>query len=161
MSPRRPGDALALWGITGDLARKLIRPALYRLAERGLLTVPGTRAGWNLGRLRAHVGDAVRRAVDEQTLDTVVLDKLLAGVRLVAGDYTTRATFDLLDAALREAAGSPGQRPQVRPLVGARRARAGRRATSCAQAAMSESGSYSGSVPRSKPRAARATPPNR
>jgi hypothetical protein len=161
LSPRRPGDALALWGITGDLARKLIRPALYRLAERGLLTVPGTRAGWNLGRLRAHVGDAVRRAVDEQTLDTVVLDKLLAGVRLVAGDYTTRATFDLLDAALREAAGSPGQRPQVRPLVGARRARAGRRATSCAQAAMSGSGSYSGPVPRSKPRAARATAPNR
>ena len=161
MSPRRPGDALALWGITGDLARKLIRPALYRLAERGLLTVPGTRAGWNLGRLRAHVGDAVRHAVDEQTLDTVVLDKLLAGVRLVAGDYTTRATFDLLDAALREAAGSPGQRPQVRPLVGARRARAGRAARRAARRPPCRSLARTPDRCHGRSRGRRATPPNR
>src|SRR6185312_7133981 len=34
------GDALVLFGITGDLSRKMILPALYRLAERGQLTVP-------------------------------------------------------------------------------------------------------------------------
>ena len=34
------GDILVLFGITGDLARKMILPALYRLIETGELTVP-------------------------------------------------------------------------------------------------------------------------
>ncbi|HEY0811968.1 MAG TPA: hypothetical protein VGE11_01700, partial [Pseudonocardia sp.] len=29
-----------LFGVTGDLARKMILPALYRLTQRGELTVP-------------------------------------------------------------------------------------------------------------------------
>ena len=50
----RAGDALVLFGVTGDLARKLLVPALYRLAERGVLTVPVVgvaRADWDLDRL--------------------------------------------------------------------------------------------------------------
>jgi len=30
-------DALVVFGLTGDLARKMTLPALYRLAEQGLL----------------------------------------------------------------------------------------------------------------------------
>ena len=33
-------DALALFGITGDLAYKMIIPALYALVKRGALTIP-------------------------------------------------------------------------------------------------------------------------
>ena len=36
----RAADVLVLFGITGDLARKLVLPALYRLVERGELAVP-------------------------------------------------------------------------------------------------------------------------
>ena len=35
-----PSDALVLFGITGDLAYKMIFPALYALAKRGALRVP-------------------------------------------------------------------------------------------------------------------------
>ena len=33
-------DALVLFGVTGDLARKKIFPALYAMAKRGVLDVP-------------------------------------------------------------------------------------------------------------------------
>ena len=33
-------DALVLFGVTGDLAHKMIFPALYAMAKRGTLTVP-------------------------------------------------------------------------------------------------------------------------
>ena len=33
-------DALVLFGVTGDLAHKMIFPALYALAKRGALKVP-------------------------------------------------------------------------------------------------------------------------
>ena len=33
-------DALVVFGVTGDLAHKMIFPALYAMAKRGTLTVP-------------------------------------------------------------------------------------------------------------------------
>ena len=33
-------DALVLFGVTGDLAHKMIFPALYAMAKHGALTVP-------------------------------------------------------------------------------------------------------------------------
>ena len=33
-------DALVLFGVTGDLAHKMIFPALYAMAKRGVLNVP-------------------------------------------------------------------------------------------------------------------------
>jgi len=33
-------DALVLFGVTGDLAHKMIFPALYAMAKRGVLTTP-------------------------------------------------------------------------------------------------------------------------
>lgn len=35
-----PCDALVLYGVTGDLARKKIFPSLYAMAKRGALNVP-------------------------------------------------------------------------------------------------------------------------
>ena len=51
------GDALVLFGATGDLARKQLFPALYRLAARGQLDCPvvGVAAtAWNDDELRDH-----------------------------------------------------------------------------------------------------------
>ena len=48
-------DALVLFGVTGDLAHKMIFPALYAMAKRGTLKVPliGVAApDWSLARLR-------------------------------------------------------------------------------------------------------------
>jgi glucose-6-phosphate 1-dehydrogenase len=38
-----PGEVLVLFGATGDLASKMIWPALYQLTERGRLTVSPCR----------------------------------------------------------------------------------------------------------------------
>ena len=49
-------DALVLFGVTGDLAHKLVFPALYAMAKRGALTVPVIGVAfpkWDLAQLRA------------------------------------------------------------------------------------------------------------
>jgi glucose-6-phosphate 1-dehydrogenase len=50
-------DTLVLFGITGDLARKLVLPALYQLAARGEVTVPIVGVAlstWNDDELHQH-----------------------------------------------------------------------------------------------------------
>jgi glucose-6-phosphate 1-dehydrogenase len=101
------GDVLALFGVTGDLARKMILPALYRLTQRGELTVPVigvARTGWDTDALRKHVADSVEAALTD--VDQAVLESLLRRVHLVAGDYTDPATFDQLARAVREQGGA-------------------------------------------------------
>ena len=47
-------DALVLFGITGDLAYKMIIPALYALVKRGVLRVPVIGVAlpkWSLGAI--------------------------------------------------------------------------------------------------------------
>ena len=48
-------DALVLFGVTGDLAHKMILPALHAMARRGALEVPVIGVAfpqWSLARLR-------------------------------------------------------------------------------------------------------------
>ena len=62
-------DALVLFGVTGDLAHKMIFPALYAMAKRGALKVPVIGVGfpkWSLARLvprRFRCGCKLRLAV--------------------------------------------------------------------------------------------------
>jgi glucose-6-phosphate 1-dehydrogenase len=103
----QPGDVLVLFGVTGDLARKMIIPALYRLTERGYLTVPVVGVALtdlDTDGLRKHVVDSVRAAFGDDVDDTT-LDSLSGRVQLVAGNYTDSTTFDRLAATLREVAG--------------------------------------------------------
>jgi len=53
MSPAH-SDALVLFGVTGDLAHKMIFPALYAMAKRGALKIPiigDAFPKWSLARL--------------------------------------------------------------------------------------------------------------
>ena len=64
-------DALVLFGVTGDLAHKMIFPALYALAKRGALKVPviGVASpNWSLADLRNRVKDSMTRSggIDDQ-----------------------------------------------------------------------------------------------
>ena len=55
-------DALVIFGITGDLAKKMTLRSLYRLEARGLLNCPivGVAAdNWTIERLREHADDAI------------------------------------------------------------------------------------------------------
>jgi glucose-6-phosphate 1-dehydrogenase len=96
-----PADALVLFGVTGDLAHKMIFPALYAMVKRGVLDVPlvGVAfSGWSLERLRKHAADGIRKAgrID----DARALRKMLSLLRYVDGDYNDPATFTALKRAL-------------------------------------------------------------
>ena len=126
----RPGpaaDALVLFGVTGDLARKMILPALYRLTERGELTVPVigvARSDWSSDELRKHVGDASGAAVPD--VDGAVLERLQRSVHMVAGDYNDPTTFERL-ADDRARAGRAGRLRRALPGRAARAVRHGGR----------------------------------
>ena len=88
-------DALVLFGVTGDLAHKMIFPALYAMVKRGALKVPVIGVAfpkWSLARLRRRVTDSIKRSggIDNQR----ALHHLLSLLRYVSGDYHDRGTLD-------------------------------------------------------------------
>ncbi len=97
-------DALVIFGATGDLAHKMIFPALYAMAKRGVLAVPvvGVAApAWDAAQLRARATDSIEQAgtID----DRAALKQLLARLQYVGGDYNDMATFEALKRALGRA----------------------------------------------------------
>ncbi len=93
-------DALVVFGITGDLAREKIIPALQAMVRRGNIDVPivgVARSGWDLEKFQAHV----RAALEEDgSFDEVSFERLASRLRYVDGDYTDPDTFDRLKEAL-------------------------------------------------------------
>ncbi len=104
--PREPraaarSDALVLYGVTGDLAYKMIFPALYALARRGRLDVPVVGVAlsrMSLAELRARVTASIKARGKIE--DRRALESLLRKLRYVSGDYNDPATFAALGAAL-------------------------------------------------------------
>ena len=97
-------DALVLFGVTGDLAHKMIFPALYALVKRGALKVPIIGVAlpkWNLERLRRRVTDSIRRSggIDNRR----ALHQLLSLFKYVSGDYKAPDTFAAIKSALSNA----------------------------------------------------------
>ncbi len=98
-------DALVFFGATGDLAHKMIFPALQALVRKGRLLVPiigVAKAGWNLEQLRARARDSLEKfggGVDE-----TAFAKLSGLLRYVDGDYEDPGTFGQLREALGHAA---------------------------------------------------------
>jgi glucose-6-phosphate 1-dehydrogenase len=87
--------------VTGDLAHKMIFPALYALAKRGALKVPVIGVAfpkWSLARLRRRVKDSIERSggIDSPR----ALQHLLSLLRYVSGDYNDPGTFTEIKKAL-------------------------------------------------------------
>jgi glucose-6-phosphate 1-dehydrogenase len=97
-------DALVLFGVTGDLAYKMIFPALYAMAKRGVLNVPviGMAASkGNAARLRERATDSITSHGGIN--DRPAFRRLLSLLRYVEGDYNDAATFSALKTALGDA----------------------------------------------------------
>ena len=104
------GDVLVLFGATGDLARKMLFPALYRLTQRSELTVPLVGVALtdlDTDQLRGHVAASVHAALGDG-VDQAALESLLQRTHLVAGDFADPATFDRLAKLLGELVGAQG-----------------------------------------------------
>jgi glucose-6-phosphate 1-dehydrogenase len=83
-------DALVLFGVTGDLARRKLFPALYRLEADGRLDLPVlgvARSDWSEDELR----DRVRAALGDG--ERAVVDRLCRRIGYQQGDYADTGLY--------------------------------------------------------------------
>jgi glucose-6-phosphate 1-dehydrogenase len=90
-------DLLVIFGITGDLARKMTFRALYRLERRQLLDCPiiGVAADdMSVEQLVKHARAAIRGAGEQ--IDDAVFDRLAGRLSYLHGDVTDDALYERL-----------------------------------------------------------------
>ena len=97
----RTADALVLFGITGDLARKMTLPALYRLEAGDLLPCPVLGVGRREGG-QAEIRSRARAAIEEagESVDEAIFKRLADRLRYVAGDVTDPELYTKIAHAL-------------------------------------------------------------
>lgn len=93
-------DALVLFGASGDLARKKLLPAAYRLTLQGRLDVPVVGVGrspWGDDEFAAYARTSIAEVEDE--VDEAALAELFSRMRFVSGEYDDDALYPrILDA---------------------------------------------------------------
>jgi glucose-6-phosphate 1-dehydrogenase len=100
----RPGDALVVFGITGDLARKMTFRSLYRLERRGLLGCPVIGVAvedWSDEQLRDHARQSIQAT--GEPIDDAVFARFARRLSYVSGDFGAAATYHAVARALGEA----------------------------------------------------------
>src|SRR5436305_11772034 len=101
MTPR-PADALVIFGITGDLAKKMTFRSLYRLEARGLLDCPVVGVAvddWKVEDLR----DRARASIETCAggpIDDEVFNRFAARLSYVPGDFSDSATYKQVAEAI-------------------------------------------------------------
>ena len=98
-------DVLVIFGITGDLARKMTFRALYRLERRGALDsriIGIARDRWDDDSLREHARSAIAETVHD--FDDATFNRLSERFDYVYGDYDDDGTFERLAKAVGDAA---------------------------------------------------------
>ncbi len=94
-------DALVVFGATGDLAHKMIFPALYAMVKRGVLDVPIIGVAfpkWSLERLQRRVTHSIKQSggIDNKQ----AFRRLLSLLKYVSGDYKDSNTYAAIKTAL-------------------------------------------------------------
>jgi glucose-6-phosphate 1-dehydrogenase len=98
---KRQADVLVVFGITGDLARKMTLRSLYRLEGRGLLDcrIVGVAVDdWTVERLREHAREAL--VADGAQIDEQVFERFAARLSYVSGDFNSPETYAKLGSQL-------------------------------------------------------------
>jgi glucose-6-phosphate 1-dehydrogenase len=105
--PRVAGPCvLVMFGVTGDLARKKLLPAIYDLANRGLLP-PGfslvgfARRDWEQEDFAQLTYEAVKEHARTPFRDSV-WQQVSEGVRFVPGEFTDDDAFDRLAETVKQ-----------------------------------------------------------
>ena len=105
--PRIPGPCgVVIFGVTGDLATKKLMPAIYDLANRGLLPanfalVGFARRDWAHEDFAKLVCDAVRSHA-RTPYRQEVWDRLAEGIRFVQGTFDDAKAFEKLAETLQK-----------------------------------------------------------
>jgi glucose-6-phosphate 1-dehydrogenase len=101
---REAADVLTIFGISGDLAKKMTFHALYRSEARKKLGCPIVGVAideWTSEKLREHARDAVEATVKNP--DEEILARLTNRLTYVQGDYADPATFERVAKAVGDA----------------------------------------------------------
>src|SRR3954449_3492226 len=97
MAEAPTADALVIFGITGDLARKMTLRSLYRLEQRELLGCPIVGVAiddWSVEHLREHARACIEATNDD--VDNKVFRRLASRLSYVSGDFSDPKLFDQL-----------------------------------------------------------------
>ncbi|TLM87733.1 glucose-6-phosphate dehydrogenase [Pseudarthrobacter sp. NamE5] len=99
-------SSLVLFGVTGDLARKKLMPAVYDLANRGLLPpsfalVGFGRRPWSDEDFAAQVKSSVQ-SYARTPFDEAVWNQLSEGIRFVQGEFDDDGAFERLGETIKE-----------------------------------------------------------
>ncbi|WP_199421692.1 glucose-6-phosphate dehydrogenase [Actinotalea solisilvae] len=105
--PRIAGPCgLVIFGVTGDLAKRKLMPAVYDLANRGLLP-PGfaltgfARRDWATQDFAEVVHEAVKKNARTPFREST-WEQLARGIRFVQGEFDDDAAFDRLSKTVEE-----------------------------------------------------------
>jgi glucose-6-phosphate 1-dehydrogenase len=99
-------SSLVIFGVTGDLSRKKLMPAVYDLANRGLLP-PGfalvgfARRDWQDQDFGAQVKESVKQYARTPWSEEV-WEQLATGIRFVSGEFDDDAAFDRLKEVIEK-----------------------------------------------------------
>lgn len=99
-------SSLVIFGVTGDLSRKKLMPAVYDLANRGLLPagfslVGFARREWKHQDFSKVVKEAVKQYARTPWNESV-WKQLSENIRFVSGEFDDDASFDRLKATIDE-----------------------------------------------------------
>ncbi len=95
-------DVLVIFGITGDLARKMTFRSLYRLERRRMLDCPIVGVAlddWSAATLHDHARSAIETA--GETIDEKVFDRFAQRLSMVSGDFSDPKTYERVARAIQ------------------------------------------------------------
>ncbi|HTU38466.1 MAG TPA: glucose-6-phosphate dehydrogenase, partial [Acidimicrobiales bacterium] len=94
-------DVLVIFGITGDLAKKMTFRSLYRLEARNMIPCPiigVARQPWSDDDLRQHAREDIEAS--GQAIDEDVFRRFAARLSMVSGDYNDPDTYTKVGQAI-------------------------------------------------------------
>ena len=97
----RQADALVVFGITGDLARKMTFRSLYRLEQHGLLEVPVIGVAVD-DMSEEQLRDRARESIEQsgERIDEETFGRFAGRLRYVRGDFGDEQTYASVAGAL-------------------------------------------------------------
>jgi len=105
VTSQREADALVIFGITGDLARKMTFRSLYRLERRKLLDQPVIGVAvenWEVAQLIERARESIIETGEQ--FDEAVFKRFAARLRYVSGDFADDGTYTRVKQELSELA---------------------------------------------------------
>ncbi len=100
-TPSDKVDVFVIFGISGDLAKKMTFPSLYRLEEGGKLNCPIIGVAmddWTTDGLIDHMRASIKTTITNP--DEVVIARLAKRLSYLRGDFTADDTYHRLDQIL-------------------------------------------------------------